>query len=268
MYTIKGLIFLSLFFVLSAYAKRADRYCSGIVDNERGIDARNWINDCKQLLENDDVPTDALKYALSVMKANASSFRSNQCYRMLENSNHYSMGGMTKDKFERLMENGLRNKCQFVINDTRDRKHCRGGLYYVDLCKPQIHVSYFNMGVGTCLEGHRFANEAGKRTTLLGAFFTSNEYFNFIGESDPEKYASIRRAEGEVAALQLFGLQESNNGASEQLKYMHVSPYRSSWGCPTVNLKDSWIVRTLARNGPSLVLNYGDNMEDIDKCTQ
>ncbi len=244
-----------------------DEYCSGIVDDEDGIDTENWINNCKRLLENSDIPTDALKYALNVMKINASSFRSDKCYGMLENSDHYSMGGMTKDKFEKLMENGLRNKCQFVINDTRARRNCRGSLYYIDLCKPQSHSSYFNMGVGTCLEGRRFANEPGKKTTLLGAFFTSNEHFNFRG-SNPERYADIRKTEGEVASLQLFGLQESNNGASEQLKYMHVSPYKSSWGCPSVGQDDSWVVRTLARNGPSLVLNYGDNMEDIDKCTQ
>ena len=244
-----------------------DEYCSGIVDDADGIDKENWMTNCRKLLERGDIPKDALKYALNVMKLNASGFNSDKCYKMLENPNHYSMRGMTRDKFDKLMENGLKNKCQLVINDTRSRKGCRGSLYYIDLCKPQDHASYFNMGVGTCLNGNQFMNEPGKKTTLLGAFFTNNEHFNFRG-SNPDKYAGIREAEGEVAALQLFGLQESNNGASEQLKYMHVSPYRSSWGCPSVGRDNSWIVRTLAKNGPSLVLNYGDNMEDIDKCTQ
>ena len=264
MYTVKGLIFLFLFF--SAYAG-GSKYCSGVIGSEDGINKRSWMNNCRQLLESDDAPTDAFKYALNVMKLNASYFRSNKCYKMLEDPDHYSMRGMTRDKFDKLMENGLRNKCQFVINDTRFREGCRGALYYIDLCKPQYHVSYFNMGEGTCLEGNGFMNEPGRKTTLLGAFFTSDEHFNFIG-SNPEDYTNIRKAEGEVVALQLFGLQESNNGASEQLKYMHVSPYKSSWGCPSVGQDDSWVLRTLAKNGPSLVLHYGDNMEGIDKCTQ
>jgi len=51
---------------------------------------------------------------------------------------------------------------------------------------------------------------------------------------------------------------------------MHVSSYRSSWGCPTIDPdveKRHRIIKKLAENGPSLVVNYGENMEDPKDCS-
>jgi hypothetical protein len=252
-----------------------------------GTDAE-WQAKCEQLYSS-NIPEDALNYALKVMKLNATSFRTNKCFdsQGLKPSNHPSMMGLTGDRLENnLLANGLPNKCQMVINDTDDRSpssggdNCRGRMYYIDLCQGSDAVvveDYFNLGTGTCRSGRNgFRNGDGLHTTVKGAFFTHNEPFDFTNTTtQTSQYNAVARqvqnAGGprRASAVHLFGLQNTNNLASITGKYMHVSPHRSSWGCPSVKPENYYMIEALASSGPSLVLNWGsEGMEDIETCTE
>ncbi len=237
----------------------------------------NWVKNCEKLFEQ-GISEDALKYALNVIKLNAVSFRTHKCYKM-QDHRHYSMQGMTKEKFQTEMNRGIKNKCQFIINDTRDRYDkkydCRRRMYYIDLCQggePKVVKSYFNMGTGTCRKGRGFVDKPGLHTTLLRAFLTNTQYFDFAKNNGP--YSQLKRdvkklmGKKEATSLQLFGLQNTNSRASLDNKYIHLSPYKSSWGCPSIAKENYYMIHELANNGPSLVLNYGEEMEDINECTQ
>ena len=191
------------------------------------------------------------------------------------------MMGLTDDSLEDdLLKNGLPNKCQIIINDAGERvAQCRGKMYYIDLCQgdsPVVTETYFNMGTGTCRRGNGYRNESGIGTTLLGAFFTHNQNFDFtLTSSQPRHYRDVarmvERAGGsrEATAVSLFGLQKSNNLSSRTGKYMHVSTYQSSLGCPSIAPENYYMIEALAENGPSLVLNYHEGkMEDISQCTE
>ncbi len=247
-----------------------------------------WRQNCHDLFEK-DFPKGSLKYALKVMKLNATKFRSNKCWDQgkIKHSGHISMNGLTPSGFENdLMADGLKNKCQFIINDTDDRSpspgkdDCRGQMYYVDLCagdKPVVKKDYFNLGTGTCRKGgNGFMNKSNKRTTLLGAFFTHTDAFDFTHTTkQTAQYSRVRKqirnlgGPNRASALNLFGLSNTNNLSSFDGKYIHVSPHRSSWGCPSIKPSNYYMIETLASNGPSLVLHWAKKgMEPIEACTE
>lgn len=233
-----------------------------------------WVRQCKALY-NSEIPHDALDYTLDVLYANSEEFKMNKCYRMMD-KNHYSMAGVGRNQFEEKMKEGIPNKCNIVINDTRlKQSHLRGTMFYIDLCAdngPKITKSYFNMGEGTYK--NKFANQSNKKTTVLGAFLTNHKVFDY--QPSNKKYKKLRKeirglsGKEYAPAVQLIGLQNTNNRASEDAKYMHVSPYWSSYGCPSIAADKYWIIENLAKNGPSLVVNYGEpsKMEDPLKCSQ
>lgn len=252
-----------------------------------GTDAK-WRENCSALFDK-GFPAGSLEYALKVMKLNATSFRSNKCWDQgkIKYSGHPSMNGLTPSRFENdLMGNGLKNKCQFIINDTDDRSpssggdDCRGQMYYVDLCQgdePVVKKDYFNLGTGTCRGGRNgFMNQSEKRTTLLGAFFTHNDPFDFTDTTKQQsQYRAVRKdvkdmgGPNRASALQLFGLSNTNNLSSHDGKYIHVSPHRSSWGCPSVRPSNYYMIENLAANGPSLVLHWAKKgMEPIETCSE
>lgn len=245
----------------------------------------DWKRKCRQLF-NSNIPKEALEYALKAMKLNATSFRTNKCFdkQGLMDSNHYSMMGLTGDQLENdLLSDGLSNKCQMIINDTDDRSpssggdNCRGRMYYIDLCQGSDAVvteDYFNMGTGTCRGGgNGFRNGSGLRTTVKGVFFTHTRTFNFAKDNQAYRDArrQVERAGGphQATALQLFGLQNTNNLSSSTAKYIHISPYRSSFGCPSIKPENYYMIEALANNGPGMVLNWGrEGMEDLEACTE
>jgi hypothetical protein len=252
--------------------------------------SERWRRNCEQLYST-NVPDGALNYALEVMRLNATSFRTNRCFRPdeqrpnggLKPSGHPSMMELTDDQFENnLMANGLPNKCQIVINDAGDRLSgydCRARMYYIDLCQnthPVVEETYFNLGTGTCRRGHGYTNGSGIGTTVLGAFFTHNQNFDFQDTTTQrDAYAGVAReveaagGDREATAVNLFGLQNSNNLSSRTGKYMHVSPWVSSLGCPSTAPENYYMIEALAENGPSLLLNYHEGqMEDISQCTE
>ncbi len=234
---------------------------------------QTWKNRCLELFN--QIPHDALLFTLKTMKLNETEFKSDKCYKMRD-SNGTAMAGVTKQNFQDQMANGLPNKCQFIINDTRDKlAQCRGRMYYVDLCRDSeklVVKDFFNIGTGTCRKGRGFRNYANQNTTVLGAFFTNYKAVNFYNSNS--KYNGLRTKIKNVTgrywapALMLFGLQNTNNNASLNGKYMHVSPYISSQGCPSVSWQNGYMVEALANNGPSLMVNFGHQMEDIGACTR
>ena len=325
----------------------------------------SWKLNCSKLFHDDyDVPQDALAYALEVMRLNATSFASRNCYEVPDGESHRSLeyvldedGDVVghKDHFNSLMESGLPNKCQFVINDIRQNppedsgyRDNRRRMYFIDLCEgdgPVIRERTFGMGSGSLgalgkNQDHRFQNASGHGTTLVGAFFTTNYQFDFNSattrngtrdivyydnqavscsrtetrvrkrSNENEEYqacivslpgggevvcplsqnrtctvrvvpgsremfanqgvpnsrinyqetrneiASLSEGEARAPSVALMGLQNSNSTASHTGKYMHVSPFDSSQGCPSLKDYDYDIIETLAANGPSLVVNY------------
>jgi hypothetical protein len=153
-------------------------------------------------------------------------------------------------------------------------------MFYIDLCSPGdavVKEDYFNLGTGTCRGGkYGFRNGSQLHTTVKGAFFTHNKTFDFTDVTrQKSQYQNVARKVSEAGgqpqatAIQLFGLQNTNNLASRTGKYMHVSPHRSSWGCPSVRPSNFYMIEALANNGPSLVLNWGrEGMEEIERCTR
>jgi hypothetical protein len=244
-----------------------------------------WRSNCAKLFKS-KIPNEALKYALNVLKVNATSFKTNKCFNKkgLKSSKHHSMKGLTANKLKNnLLKNGVKNKCQIVINNTDDRSpspkrdNCRGKMYYIDLCSgssPKVTEDYFNLGTGTCRNGKNgFKNGSGLRTTVKGAFFTHVKTFDFIDATKQKAIyrKTVRNTKGlkKAVAVQLFGIQNTNNLSSKTGKYMHISPHRSSWGCPSIRPKNYYMIQALAKNGPSLVLNWGKKgREDLNKCTQ
>ncbi len=238
--------------------------------------SESWKRNCNKLLSSGNIPKNALRYALKVMKKNATSFETDQCFEMAS-SKHYSMRGLTRKKLNGIMADGIPNKCQMMINnyDERISTHggaykCKAAQYYVDLCSgnaPKVEKSFSYVGYGTCKSGRGFKNQSGQGTTVLGAFLTGNHTFNF--QKRDASYSSIAKGLGGVIpATPLIGLQKSNNGASPDLKYLHVGAYTSA-GCPSVPPKDANKIKKLASKGPSLVLNYKEGqMEDINRCSK
>lgn len=243
-----------------------------------GTDA-DWKRKCNQLYSK-GIPKEALDYALKAMKLNATSFRTNKCFNKkgLMGASHYSMDGLTANQLENdLLGGGLPNKCQMIINDTDDKlARCQGRMYYIDLCKGSDAVvtkDYFNLGTGTCKKGRGFQNKSGQNTSVKGVFFTHTKSFNFAKKNKWYKSARerVQRAGGgyKATALQLFGLQNTNNGASRDAKYIHISPYVSSFGCPSIKPENYYMIEALAKNGPGMVLNWSSTgMEDLEACTE
>ena len=236
---------------------------------------RPWQKNCKALLKKKGFPRNAFIHALKSMKMNASSFRSKKCYQMASPS-HYSMKGLNKSKFEGLLSKGIPNKCQMMINnfDERIKSHsnptrkCKTASYYIDLCSssPKVQKSFSYVGYGTCKSGRGFVNKAEQGTSLLGTFLTSNKEFDFQKRKD--SYGAIaKRLGGKIPAVPLMGLQKSNSRSSKDLKYLHVGAYTSA-GCPSIPESNHGMISQLAKNGPSMVVNYKEGqMEDIKECS-
>lgn len=246
---------------------------------------------CRRFLANPEIPRDALLWTLDVFRQNTSGLKLKKCLKEFGND-HYSLKGITPEKIKR----GIKNKCQILINDTRAKHNdfkLRGTFYYLDLCDGTMSTDYFNLGENTFNKNEPYSNDDGDHATVLGAFLTSDQDFSYEPAAcvqwrgkkrrrrcvktglDPD-YKSVvsmvERLSGKPRspAVALIGLQNTNNNSATSYKYLHCSPYRSSWGCPSVNPAHYKMIETLAQNGPSLVVNYGpeSKMEDPAKCTE
>lgn len=233
---------------------------------------------CLKFASDPEIPQDALAWTLAVLRDNMHGLRMNQC--LLPPPEHYSnietvSAGMPSPIIEQPamtipdLRAGVKNHCQVLINDTR-KAWAKGfpyrrTYYYLDLCTGTKKTGYFHVGTGGKTGAE--ANQTNRKSTVLGAFLTSDTLFSY--DNGGSKYDPIKKEYGYVAALALFGLQETNNGSARDFKYLHVSPHKSSWGCPSVAPEDEPMIRELATKGPSLVVNFGpeDQMQDPRKCT-
>ncbi len=222
-------------------------------------------NNCMSLLEKanrGEIPKDALLYTLNFLKLNLGGLKDDSCVS-------------TSSQPQGLPE-PLQNSCQFIINDMNQRISGfpnRSPTYFIDLChgrsgsvnKGLITKSYVNRGTGSSnLNNPNYLDTTGRKTTVIGAFVTG-AYSPFTPYRVSQKYRSIGYGrckagtpieECNIPRLALYGVMESNNSSTSR-KPMHVSPYNSSNGCPSINQDDRWKMTALYRNGPSLVMNYG-----------
>ncbi len=166
-------------------------------------------------------------------------------------------GVLSKEK----IRGGIANGCQFVINDLNSRYQGminRSNAYYVDLCAKDSKkiVTHFYMNKGTGTSSHGYSDREGAHSTVAGAFLTAPHTFDFHPFRMSSGYRQIARELGHIPALRIVGLNSSNN-STDFGKPIHVSPYKSSWGCPSVSSQDAWVLQKLAARGPSLLVNYG-----------
>jgi hypothetical protein len=125
-----------------------------------------------------------------------------------------------------------------------------------------VRELFFNKGTGRA-PASGDADTADAHTTVPGFFLTADQVSPFHPYKLSEGYKEIlkrNRAErnlNAVKSLRLIGIQSSNNDSADS-KPIHESPYRSSWGCPSISPDNSWVIDELAKNGPSLFLNYGN----------
>lgn len=170
---------------------------------------------------------------------------------------------------------GIHNTCSFVINDLTSKykgSPLRANAYYVDLCannsKDIVKSFFVNKGTGTA--NANYADRQGAHSTNAGAYLTGDKLVNFIPYHLSAAYKGLKRMLGGfIPALDLIGLHSTNNNTSDS-KPMHASPYKSSWGCPSVSADAVSIMRKLAASGPSLVMNYGPSQfhpeDSLTKC--
>ena len=245
-------------------AEAADDQLCAFVDTTGGADQTKTEN-CEKLLKLADegkISKDALRYTLQYFKMNQGELQDRTC------ADSDSQPNAPK---------GISNSCQFVINDMNERISGfsnRSPSHFIDLCdggegglgKGLINSSYVNRGTGSSRDSdpEQYIDRNGDKTTVIGPFLTgalrpftpfkiSRQYRN-IGWKRCTNIADCK-----VLRLELYGLMESNNDSTHGpgKKPLHVSPYRSSSGCPSVSVDNRWQILALNKNGPSLVMNYG-----------
>lgn len=201
----------------------------------------------------------ALTYTLRFLLLNSNGLKDPSCVR--------SRGAGTKQ--------GIKNTCQFVLNDLTsvyDGNPLRAHAYFIDLCTSDsgrvVKHFYVNKGTGTARA--QYADREGEHSSNPGAYLTGTKVVAFEPYKASGAYEQIKDSMGGfIPAVRLTGLHSTNNDTSGS-KPMHASPYRSSWGCPSVSPDAVGIMRQLAANGPSLVMNYGPSQfhptSSLTKC--
>jgi hypothetical protein len=225
------------------------------------------IRNCQTLVARGLIPNqNAFTYTLQYLRDNYRKLADPSCaMRSVAIASHHVMN---KDKVLR----GIQNGCQFVINDTTsmwEGMKLRTPAYFVDLCSknPDKVVRKFFMNVGT---GPRYVDKEGNHSTVAGAFMTDSATYSFQPFRKSPGYRKIEKSMkgGRLPGLRLVGLN-SSDCRTDFGKPLHVSPYQSSWGCPSVGVENADILFTLAEHGPSLVINYGppDFHNSTTTCT-
>lgn len=156
------------------------------------------------------------------------------------------------------IQQGIGNGCSFMLNDMETpfgRNSTQVTGYFVDLCasNPRDVVRSFAVNTGT---GRPMFNDTpGARSTVAGAFLMDPSVVNF-SPYNPKPYQGLKRQlGGTLPSMRLLGLNSSNNDTDDS-KPLHVSPFRTSWGCPSVGPEAVPYMHKLADGGPSLLMNY------------
>lgn len=216
------------------------------------------IRNCERLKKSGSIPNShALDYTLNYLGQNYHGLKDYSC----------ALDGLTKDtacdicKKPTQIRQGIKNGCSFILNDLKrpwGDGTTRTTGYYIDLCQesadPLVQKFYVNVGTGT-ITNKNYADIADAKSTLPGAFLTDDKVMPFF-PYNPDKYQTLKKNLGGVLpSIRLVGLNTSNN-SSEDSKPMHVSPFKTSWGCPSVGQQTAPIMRKLVEKGPALIMNY------------
>lgn len=203
----------------------------------------------------------ALTYTLRFLQLNSSGLKDSSCVRP---GKHIKKNPAKK---------GIQNTCSFVLNDLTSKykgSPLRANAYFVDLCAPSgkgvVKSFYVNKGTGTAHAN--YADRSGAHTTNPGAYLTADQIVNFVPNTLSAGYRWLSKLfGGMIPSLRMVGLHSTNNDTADG-KPMHVSPYKSSHGCPSISADSVGIMRKLAEKGPSLVMNYGpDQFHPEDSLT-
>lgn len=166
---------------------------------------------------------------------------------------------------------GIQNQCSFVFADFKDTwpgSTTRATGNFIDLCAKGTVLKKFYVNRGT---GNGYRDKGGANTTVPGAFLTNSRITEFTPYNFSGAYKELKRKlGGTLPELQVIGLHSTNNDTDES-KHIHVSPYQTSWGCPSVNGDNVPIMKELAKNGPSLWINYIspslNPLESVSNCS-
>lgn len=242
---------------------RASTICERF--NVQGQD-RQYSN-CRALFRNRLVPNaPALNYTLQYWLENRDELKDPSC--ALEGMSRAT--GCASCREESWTRAGFQNQCSFVINDLqrpwRERRPAarRTTAYYVDLCSSDpnkiVRTFYMNGGIGTPFDSSRdrgTQESEFNKSTLAGAFKLEGRVFHQRDAYNLAAYQGIlRRSGGTIPAVYMAGLNSSNN-QSEADKPIHVSPFRSSWGCPSVSEETgNWLFNEMTSRGSTLYMAY------------
>ncbi len=210
------------------------------------------------------IARDAVTYSLAYLAANENQVQDMSCAK--------------RSAQKAGLPTSIKNKCSFVVNNVENSIAgfpLRSQAYYVDLCSTEVYsvVRKFNAKKGV---GPTYLDVNEKNSTVAGVFLTDDKVRGFTGKpkkngKESKEYAALRRTmpKGFIPALDLTPMQSTNDDSSDD-KPVHVSPYNSSFGCPSIDKSDADIIYKLAQNGPSMWINYGNRSlhpsESITKC--
>ncbi len=181
----------------------------------------------------------------------------------------------------------LKNECQFLAVDPNKPHYETSKTYqseglFIDLCAgtgaspdgKQIQIIRINRAQKSrATKPSAYSDVKNAYMTSVGAYLTGNDLNQFFPYGKTRStYRRVlgwkpgdNRCRGDkiwqpnqcpAIRLHMYGLHSSNNTTAES-KPMHTSAFPSSGGCDSVEKKDEWLIRKLAKNGPSLVVNYG-----------
>lgn len=229
-------------------------------DTPMSVQQQLRITNCERIVNNGSVPNQAaFSYAIRYLAENQNALKDPSCAFETASDDTECAVCQSSERIRR----GIQNGCTFLLNDL-ERPWGDGTTrttgYFIDLCAtdPSQTVSRLKINTGT---GARYNDRGGARSTLAGAFLMDDGVRNFT-PYNPRPYGEMRRSlGGRLPVVRLLGLNSSNN-TTDYDKPMHVSPFRTSWGCPSVGAEAVPFMRRLAENGPSLLMNYaGEQFE-------
>ncbi len=236
----------------------AEQVCAPLHDARfQGPNYQARISNCEDMVLRQKVKNlGALQYTIQYFANNFGKLRDSSCaIQRLGSDDQCSLCEKPAE-----VEKGIRNGCTMVINDIENNhpQHSnRSTGYFIDLCArnpaQNLKTFYVNRGKGHAGQS-MYDDVGGRRTTLMGAFLTDTMVQPFSPYSNPGRYQNLCGIRTPLQ-VRLVGLNATNND-SEESKPMHVSPYESSFGCPSVSCESVPIMKNLAENGPSLVMNY------------
>jgi hypothetical protein len=236
----------------------AEEVCAPLRDARfQGSEFHTRVSNCKDMVMQQKVKNlDALRYTVKYFANNYRKLRDSGCAQSRASTDRECGLCQRPDQIEK----GIQNGCTMILNDVETNYPAdpkRSTAYFLDLCadNPSGNVATFYMNRGKGHAGRTmYDDKGGRRSTLMGAFLTDTVVKSFSPYSHPERYRNLCGIRN-PQQVRLLGVNSTNDD-SDYSKPLHVSPYSSSWGCPSVSCESVKYMRELAENGPSLVMNF------------